>query len=475
MHDDRRDTIERAYEHWPAAFGLAVVLLGDRARAEELCQDTFVRLMTTKTEIDGSRPLGGLVLTTTRNLCLNELRRHRPGSLDELREAGAPEPVERPHDEGLELATMRCVEHRGELWSGLRCADLLLERSNQTETAGSNEPLDVRPLVVERLLFGADPQVDRCSLPGRHRHWRTPLRWGCEMVFHTDMVRAPSCSRNDAGESARAPAVAVPRSSLGTPGRQVRGVQAFTPQQGLEFATLARAVPLFLGTGGRDLTPQTPSNMTAPMTRIVHLPFLLGFSVLGACGDDPDSLDCGVGTVEVNGVCQIADTDAGSSSSSSTGDPADSASVPVTGDSASATAPGSASESVTDSASETVTDSASETASSSSGSTGGEDSGGGDAPYYGPCPLGSDVECVQDANVSETCFGSLGTCSDPCTGDLSCPAPASGNAVQACQQDVGLCILLCGEGVTCPSGMECAFLDDLIQLGSGAEVCTWPK
>ena len=94
MHDDRRDLIRRAYDHWPAAYGLAVVLVGDHGRAEELCQDTFVRLMTTESEIDASRPLAGLVLTTTRNLCLNELRRRKPGSLDALREAGAPEPRE---------------------------------------------------------------------------------------------------------------------------------------------------------------------------------------------------------------------------------------------------------------------------------------------------------------------------------------------------------------------------------------------
>lgn len=92
MRESRRDAIERAYEHWPAAHALAVVLLGDHARAEELCQDAFVRLMTTARELDTDRPMRGLVLTTTRNLCRNELRRTRPGSLDELRNAGAPDP-----------------------------------------------------------------------------------------------------------------------------------------------------------------------------------------------------------------------------------------------------------------------------------------------------------------------------------------------------------------------------------------------
>ncbi|MDF1799055.1 MAG: sigma-70 family RNA polymerase sigma factor [Planctomycetota bacterium] len=94
MRDDRRRTIERAYEHWPAAYGLAVVLLGDHGRAEELCQDTFLRLMTTSSDIDASRPLGGLVLTTLRNLCINELRRTRAMSLDAWSEASgtvAPE------------------------------------------------------------------------------------------------------------------------------------------------------------------------------------------------------------------------------------------------------------------------------------------------------------------------------------------------------------------------------------------------
>ena len=95
MRDDRRRTIERAYEHWPAAFGLAMVLLGDHGRAEELCQDTFLRLMTTSSDIDPTRPLGGLVLTTLRNLCINELRRFRSTSLDEWSEASGTVTPER--------------------------------------------------------------------------------------------------------------------------------------------------------------------------------------------------------------------------------------------------------------------------------------------------------------------------------------------------------------------------------------------
>jgi RNA polymerase sigma-70 factor (ECF subfamily) len=58
--------------------------------------------MTATRELDASRPLGPLVLTTVRNLCLNELRRVRPGSL-QAREAATGEVVrERPSSDPLE-------------------------------------------------------------------------------------------------------------------------------------------------------------------------------------------------------------------------------------------------------------------------------------------------------------------------------------------------------------------------------------
>ena len=58
-------------------------------------------------------------------------------------------------------------------------------------------------------------------------------------------------------------------------------------------------------------------------------------------------------------------------------------------------------------------------------------------------------------------------CSDRCDFDQDCPAPADGTAVQACD-DNGLCVLLCGQGLACPTGMSC--VEDIFE---GSFVCAW--
>lgn len=95
------DGLDEAVAYWPDAFGLALSLVGDRGRAEELCQDAFARLCESPRELDRSRSLRPLVLTVVRHLAVNELRRVRPESLDDAVEHGhepldhaAPDPLE---------------------------------------------------------------------------------------------------------------------------------------------------------------------------------------------------------------------------------------------------------------------------------------------------------------------------------------------------------------------------------------------
>lgn len=92
---------EDAFAFWPDAFGLAMMLVHERGRAEELCQDAFLRLAASKRPIDRTRSLRPLVLTTVRNLCLNDLRRRPHESLDASLASGF-DPAERklasPHE-----------------------------------------------------------------------------------------------------------------------------------------------------------------------------------------------------------------------------------------------------------------------------------------------------------------------------------------------------------------------------------------
>jgi hypothetical protein len=56
---------------------------------------------------------------------------------------------------------------------------------------------------------------------------------------------------------------------------------------------------------------------------------------------------------------------------------------------------------------------------------------------------------------------------------VACPEPPSGDAVATCWSwnqptDTGACLLDCGNGETCPSGMEC-----VDNLEAGMRVCAW--
>jgi len=88
MHDPPSKPAELAFAFWEDAFGLAVVLVGDRGRAEELASEAFLRLVRSKRPLDTTRSLRPLVLTAVRNLCLNDLRKKRPESLDAAHEHG---------------------------------------------------------------------------------------------------------------------------------------------------------------------------------------------------------------------------------------------------------------------------------------------------------------------------------------------------------------------------------------------------
>lgn len=69
---------EEALEHWPRVFGFAQQLVGDRTRAEDLCQEAYLRLLRSARPLDTSTSLLPLLLTVVRNLVRSDLRRVDP-------------------------------------------------------------------------------------------------------------------------------------------------------------------------------------------------------------------------------------------------------------------------------------------------------------------------------------------------------------------------------------------------------------
>jgi RNA polymerase sigma-70 factor, ECF subfamily len=71
-----------ALDLWPRVFGFARSLTGDGSRAEDLCQETYLRFFGMKRPVDRSRSILPLLLTIVRNLVRDEARRPQPESLE---------------------------------------------------------------------------------------------------------------------------------------------------------------------------------------------------------------------------------------------------------------------------------------------------------------------------------------------------------------------------------------------------------
>lgn len=91
--------------HLPGALVAAERLLGDRADAEDLVQDAFLRALDRLPLLDPNRPFGPWFFTLLRNLGINQLRAKRVRHTEpELLDAASPDALP---DEEMERAEVR--------------------------------------------------------------------------------------------------------------------------------------------------------------------------------------------------------------------------------------------------------------------------------------------------------------------------------------------------------------------------------
>jgi RNA polymerase sigma-70 factor (ECF subfamily) len=91
--------------HLPGALVAAERLLGDRADAEDLVQDAFLRALDRLPLLDPNRPFGPWFFTLLRNLGINQLRAKRVRHTEpELLDAASPDVLP---DEEMERAEVR--------------------------------------------------------------------------------------------------------------------------------------------------------------------------------------------------------------------------------------------------------------------------------------------------------------------------------------------------------------------------------
>jgi len=84
------EALNGALAHWPAAYGLAQVLVRDRSLAEDICQEAFLRLADQRRRITDPGRVKPLLMTIVRNLAASEARRPAAASLDRRTETDGP-------------------------------------------------------------------------------------------------------------------------------------------------------------------------------------------------------------------------------------------------------------------------------------------------------------------------------------------------------------------------------------------------
>jgi RNA polymerase sigma-70 factor (ECF subfamily) len=153
-------------------------LLGDETVAEDLFQQTWVRVSERIRRYDASRPFGPWLLAVGRNLALDHLRRRRPESLDETREPSAP--AEDPGASAGPLALLVARERRTRLGAAL---DDLAARDREVLCLRFEEELPLKeiaalvgaplPTIKARLYRALTRLRERLLAQGPREEWTT--------------------------------------------------------------------------------------------------------------------------------------------------------------------------------------------------------------------------------------------------------------------------------------------------------------
>jgi RNA polymerase sigma-70 factor (ECF subfamily) len=144
-----RELLER---HQNAVYGFARRFLGDPQEAEDVSQETFLRLYRAARSYRPEASLRTFLLRITRNICIDTLRKKRPELLDEL-----PEPAteETPLDLLENAVEMGRLEKAIEDLPVNQRAALLLRHTEQLSYSRIAEIMALSVGAVESLLVRA--------------------------------------------------------------------------------------------------------------------------------------------------------------------------------------------------------------------------------------------------------------------------------------------------------------------------------
>ena len=149
---DERAFSELLNRHQNAVYAFACRMLQDSQEAEDVAQETFLRLYQTSRRYQPTASLRAYLLRITKNICIDHFRKKRPELMDELPD---PATVQTPQDllEGA-IAVQSLEKAIDRLPVNQRTA-LLLRHTEQLSYNRIAEVMDVSIGAVESLLVRA--------------------------------------------------------------------------------------------------------------------------------------------------------------------------------------------------------------------------------------------------------------------------------------------------------------------------------
>lgn len=143
---------ELLHRHQNAIYAFACRMLGDPQEAEDVAQETFLRLYQTSKRYQPDASLRAYLLRITKNICIDHFRKKRPELMDEL-----PDPTtqQTPQDLLEGAITLDYLEKAIDRLPVNQRTALLLRHTEQLSYNRIAEVMDVSVAAVESLLVRA--------------------------------------------------------------------------------------------------------------------------------------------------------------------------------------------------------------------------------------------------------------------------------------------------------------------------------